>query len=145
MTHGEVVRREPIQNSLNGVRVLVVDDDPANRDLVGVMLSYAGAEVRVSPEVRAALEMLDQWIPDVLISDIGMPNEDGYTLIKEVRSRSEELGGLTPALALTGYASERDAINAREAGFQMHLSKPVASAKLIAAVGSLAQNARGTA
>jgi CheY-like chemotaxis protein len=86
--------------------------------------------------------MLTQWMPDVLVSDVGMPEQDGYTLIKELRSRNGEEGGLIPAVALTGYAGEADETRAREAGFQMHLSKPVDAKTLIAAVTSLARLSR---
>ena len=132
----------PLVSEIEGVRVLVVDDDPANRELLNVILTYDGAEVRAAATVREALEILDQWIPDVLLSDIGMPDEDGYTLIKELRARNAERAGLIPALALTGYAKEQDATRAREAGFQMHLAKPVEHGRLITALASLATSGR---
>ena len=132
----------PTVKRMEGVRVLIVDDDPDNRELLSVSLTFAGAQVRVGAGVREALDILDQWIPDVVVSDIGMPEEDGYTLIKEVRARNAERGGLIPALALTGYARDTDATRAREAGFQMHLTKPVESATLIAAVASLVSSSR---
>jgi two-component system, chemotaxis family, CheB/CheR fusion protein len=127
----------PAPIRLNAVRILVVDDDPDNRELLSVGLKAAGAELKVAASVRDALAILDHWTPDVLVSDIGMPDEDGYTLIKEVRARNTKSGGLIPAIALTGYARETDAARAREAGFQMHLTKPVESTALIAAVANV--------
>ena len=119
---------------LDDVRILVVDDDRDNREFLSWALNNQGAEVRECAGVRDALALLDQWTPDVLVSDIGMPEEDGYTLIKEVRARNADRAGLIPALALTGYAKETDAARAFDAGFQMHLTKPVDMAILITAV-----------
>ncbi len=124
---------------LEGLRVLVVDDDPDVRDLVAMVLQQSGAEVQSSLTAREALEILDQWNPDVLVSDIGMPGEDGYDLIRKVRAREAEHGGLIPALALTGYARPEEAARARAAGYEMHVPKPVAPSELVASVASLAK------
>jgi len=87
------------------------------------------------------LETLQRWKPDILMSDIGMPGEDGYSLIRKVRSLSVESGGLTPAAALTAYAREDDRRQALAAGFQMHVAKPIGSMELISTVACLAGRA----
>ena len=129
----------PASESLRGVRVLVVDDDTDARDLVGAVLSRCGAEVRSSESAAAALAVLREWRPDVLLSDIGMPHEDGYDLIRRVRALDEAQGGRVPAAALTAYARDEDRGLTRAAGFQMHVVKPVHPAELIAAVERLAR------
>jgi CheY-like chemotaxis protein len=123
---------------LKGLRVLVIDDEADTRELLTMVLTQSGAEVRASSSARDALGIVDQWKPDVLVSEIGMPGEDGYDLIREVRAREAERAGTTPALALTGYASADDAVRAREAGYQTHMTKPVAPAELVATIASLA-------
>jgi two-component system, chemotaxis family, CheB/CheR fusion protein len=127
---------------LAGLRVLVVDDEPDARELLSLALTHSGAEVRASATASEALEILDQWKPDVLVSDIGMPSEDGYSLIRKVRARDSKHNGLIPALALTGYASTDDAARALAAGYQTHMPKPVAPRELVAAVASLAMKAQ---
>jgi PAS domain S-box-containing protein len=122
---------------LKGLRVLVIDDEEDARELLTIALTQSGAEVRTAATVGAALEILDQWKPNVLVSDIGMPGEDGYDLIRTVRALESERGGTVPALALTGYASAEDAARARVAGYQTHMAKPVAPSDLIVAVASL--------
>ncbi len=119
--------------------MLVIDDDPDVRELLKLVLTHDGAEVKASGTAHQALEILDRWKPDVLVSDIGMPGEDGYNLIRQLRARDEEHGGLIPAVALTGYAADSDASRAREAGFQIHLPKPVEPTTLIAAVARVAR------
>ncbi|MCA1629471.1 MAG: response regulator, partial [Acidobacteria bacterium] len=93
---------------LGGVRVLVVDDDDDARQMIGAVLTQFGAEVRGSGTAGEALETLSRWKPDVMLSDIGMPHEDGYDLIRRVRALASEQGGRTPAAALTAYAREED-------------------------------------
>ena len=127
---------------LEGVHVLVVDDEPDARELLTIALTHSRADVRAVSTAREALEVLDHWKPDVLISDIGMPGEDGYELIRKVRVREGERDETVPALALTGYASDEDAARARIAGFQLHMPKPVSPSDLVAAVASLALKAR---
>jgi CheY-like chemotaxis protein len=122
---------------LKGLRVLVIDDEEDARELLTIALMYSGAEVRTADTVRAALDILDQWKPNVLVSDIGMPGEDGYDLIRRVRALESERGGTIPALALTGYASAEDAARARVAGYETHMAKPVAPSELIVAVANL--------
>jgi signal transduction histidine kinase/ActR/RegA family two-component response regulator len=128
--------------SLTDVRVLVVDDELDARELLTLALTDSGAEVRVAASVSAALAIMNQWKPDVLVSDIGMPSEDGYELIRRVRALGPESGGTIPAVALTGYASEEDATRARVAGFELHLAKPVSPSELVANVANLVMKAR---
>jgi two-component system CheB/CheR fusion protein len=127
---------------LKGLQVLVVDDELDARELLSIALTQSSAKVRASATVREALEILDQWQPDVLVSDIGMPGEDGYELMRKVRAREPEHGGLVPALALTGYAGSEDAARAVAAGYQTHMAKPVVLSELVAAVASLAMKTR---
>ena len=123
---------------LEGLRVLVVDDQPDARELLTIALTQIGCDVKTSATVGEALGIMDQWKPDVLVSDIGMPGEDGYELMRKVRARPPERGGLVPALAVTGYASPEDAARARAVGYHMHMAKPVSPRKLVAMVASLA-------
>ena len=125
--------------NLSGIRVLVVDDDPEARDVIEAALTSASAEVRVAPSVDAALEEMARARPDVLVSDIAMPERDGYELIRTVRARAASDGGRIPALALTAFARVEDRRRALLAGFQMHASKPIDPDELIAMVASLAQ------
>lgn len=124
--------------ALTGLRVLVVDDDPDVRELVAVVLEEYGAKVTAVSSAPEAINALPQLQPDVLVSDIGMPEEDGYSLIRQVRNLDAERGKILPAAALTAYAREEDCQGALDAGFQMHLSKPVDTAKLVMAVANLA-------
>ena len=126
---------------LNGSRALVIDDEEDARELLTIALTQSGAEVRTAATVRAALDILDQWKPNVLVSDIGMPGQDGYDLIRTVRALESERGGRIPALALTGYASAEDAARARLAGYETHMAKPVSPGDLVLAVASLVAKA----
>lgn len=128
----------PAPDHLHDLRVLVVDDEPDARNLLGLILTSYDAEVRNCASAAEALQILDEWRPDVLVSDIGMPFEDGYELMRKVRAREPERGGLVPALALTAYARAEDAQRAIEAGYQAHVPKPVAPDELAAVVASLA-------
>jgi signal transduction histidine kinase/ActR/RegA family two-component response regulator len=125
--------------ALRGLRVLVVDDDVDARDLVTRVLEQYEARVTAVPSARAALRALEACQPDVLVSDIGMPEESGYVLIRMIRRLAPERGGTIPALALTAYAGADDIQRARSAGFQAHVTKPVEPAELALAVASLAQ------
>lgn len=126
--------------SLEGLRVLIVDDEMDARDLVIEMLERRGAEVRGAASAAEGIECLENWRPDVLIADIGMPGEDGYGLIRRVRALSTESGGDTPAMALTAYARTEDRVRALGAGYQVHISKPVDRDELAAVVAKLAAN-----
>lgn len=127
---------------LDRIRVLLVDDEPNANEAVQALLDSCGAEVRVAASAAQALQMLDVWKPDVLISDIAMPEEDGYVLIKKIRARSMEQNGDLPAAALTAYATTEDRVSILAAGFQMYLSKPADPSELIAVVASLAARRR---
>jgi signal transduction histidine kinase len=128
----------PSRLDLTGVRVLTVDDDPDARELLAVMLTQYGAAVTAAASVAEALAVLETYRPDVLISDIGMPDMDGYTFIKQVRALPAEQGGRVPAIALTAYTRKADQQQALASGFQRHLSKPLEVEPLVKAVLALA-------
>ncbi len=128
--------------SLHGLRVLVVDDEPDSRELIAAALSRCGADVASVGSAEEGLAVLKSTRPHVLLSDIEMPGEDGYSLLRRVRLLTPEEGGLTPAAALTAYAGTEDRMRALAAGFQIHVPKPVQPAELAVVVSSLA---RGTA
>jgi len=127
--------------SLNGVRVLVVDDEPDARELMRAILAQCEAEVTVAATARVALEALEKAPLDVLVSDIAMPEEDGYDLIRNVRALDAGRGGRIPALALTAYARIEDRAAAIAAGYQQFATKPIEPAELAAAVATLAGRA----
>jgi signal transduction histidine kinase/ActR/RegA family two-component response regulator len=120
--------------ALNGLRVLLVEDERDSRDIVARMLREYGMHVRTADSAQAALEMLDAEAPDVLISDIGMPHEDGYTLIRKVRQHRRERIVRLPAIALTALARPEDRARAIDAGYHTHIAKPVDPARLAQAV-----------
>ena len=124
--------------SLSGLRVLIVDDEPDARVIISRLIEQTGAEVYACENAREALEMLERLRPDVLMSDIAMPGEDGYSLINRVRSLPPERGGHTPAAALTAYAREDDRAKALAAGYQTHIAKPVSPSQLVATIADLA-------
>jgi CheY-like chemotaxis protein len=124
---------------LDGLRILVVEDEPDARELLAAGLGQCGAEVTAVSSAREALEALAGAKFDALISDIGMPGEDGYELIGRVRKLPAEAGGLTPAVALTAYARAEDRLRAMRAGFEMHVSKPVELTELIVVISNLAR------
>ncbi|MCA1564274.1 MAG: PAS domain S-box protein [Acidobacteria bacterium] len=123
---------------LEGLRVLLVEDEPDSREMLVVVLTQCRADVRAVSNAADALSQLEHWLPDVLISDIEMPGEDGYALIRKVRSLPPERGGKIPAAALTAYARAEDRMRALLAGFQLHVPKPVEPAELAAVIASLA-------
>jgi PAS domain S-box-containing protein len=125
--------------SLDGLRVLVVDDEVDARALVTMMLERCGAQAMAVGSSSEGLESIESWKPDVLIADIGMPDEDGYGMIRKVRALPKERGGQTPALALTAYARTEDRARALSEGYQVHLAKPVERFELAAVVASLGQ------
>jgi PAS domain S-box-containing protein len=147
-TTGEEVRVHPtvpeilnVQDipSLKNLKVLVVDDEEGAREIASTILSQAQAEVKVSSSANEALAVLDEWQPDVLVADIGMPELDGYEFIRRVRLRSREQGGAIPAVALTAYARIQDRLRVLSEGYQMHIPKPVQPAELVTVVASLAK------
>jgi PAS domain S-box-containing protein len=123
--------------ALNGLKVLAVDDEPDARQLLAAVLERCGAEVKTCASTAEALEALGRFKPDILVSDIGMPNEDGYVLMEKVRALDAELGGRIPAVALTAYARVEDRLRALAAGYNMHVPKPVEPAELAMVIASL--------
>ena len=124
--------------ALDGIRVLVLDDEADMRELLRTILAQCGAEVTVVTTAHEALEALEHAPFDVLVSDILMPEEDGYDLIRKVRALDVERGGRIPALALTAYARIEDREAALSAGYQQHAAKPIEPVALAAAVAILA-------
>ncbi len=125
------------ETRLDGVRVLLVEDDDDSRWLVSTILKRQGAEVTATSSSGEALSAFVHAAPDVMVSDLGMPDEDGFELMRKVRMLPVERGGLAPAIALTGYATPKDRERSLAAGYQLHLAKPIESAELISAVASL--------
>ncbi|MEH2192439.1 MAG: response regulator [Nostoc sp.] len=126
-----------VSTPLAGLRVLVVDDEADTRNFLSFMFEEYGAFATAVASVDEALAILEQAKTDILISDIGMSEQDGYTLIRKLRSLEPEKGGCIPAIALTAYTREEDRLEALSAGFQQHLSKPIDPTKLIAMVASV--------
>jgi CheY-like chemotaxis protein len=127
--------------ALRGVRVLLVDDHPVVRQALTMVLEDWGAEVTAVPGVPEALEALGRERPNVVLSDIQMPGEDGYALIRKVRALPPDRGGQTPAAALTGLTTAEERARVLKAGFQYHVSKPVDARRLVEVVTSLAASA----
>jgi CheY-like chemotaxis protein len=128
----------PPPGRLRGVRVLLVEDDNDSREVMGIVLKRYGAEVVEASSVPEALEQVRLSVPDVLISDIGMPEEDGYSLLRKLRALPDAEGGRVPALAVTAFARKEDHDRALLNGFQLHMTKPISPAALSAAVAQLA-------
>jgi PAS domain S-box-containing protein len=122
---------------LDGVHVLLVEDDDDSRKLLGTMLKRYGARVTSTKSAAEALGVFEGELPDVLISDIGMPDQDGYELMRKLRALPPERGGNTPAIALTGYASRKDRERALGSGYQQHMAKPIEQADMIKAIAAL--------
>ncbi|MDZ4874713.1 MAG: Response regulator MprA [Chroococcidiopsis cubana SAG 39.79] len=119
----------------------MVDDDADAREFLHFALTLEEAEVKVARSAKEALEVLNQFQPNVIVSDIGMPEEDGYSLLRQVRSQTAARGAEPiPAIALTAFARESDRQSAIAAGFQRHLAKPVVVAELVAAIADLIQS-----
>jgi CheY-like chemotaxis protein len=116
---------------------LVVDDEADTRKLLQIILEGCKMQVRTVPSAAEALEALSEETFDVLVSDIGMPEEDGYALIAKVRALDRKEGGRIPAAALTAYTREEDRIRALRSGFQIHVSKPISPSEFIATVATL--------
>ncbi len=135
----EVERRRSRKGTvrLDGVHILLVEDDDDSRKLLGTMLKRYGARVTSTKSAAEALSVFSNDVPDVLISDIGMPDEDGYEFIQKLRALPPDQGGQTPAIALTGYASRKDKERALSAGYQQHIAKPIEQADMIAAIAAL--------
>jgi CheY-like chemotaxis protein len=124
---------------LDGLRVLVIDDEADARELLAAGLGQCGAKVTAASSARDALEAMAGEKFDALISDIGMPGEDGYELIRRVRALPADRGGRTPAVALTAYARTEDRLRAMRAGFEIHVAKPLELTELIVVIANLAR------
>lgn len=125
------------QNRLTGLVILLVEDDDDSREIVSMLLQSYGAEVAEARSAAEAMEQLRRSVPDIVVSDIGLPDEDGFSLIRKIRALPPEVGGLVPALALTAFARNVDSERAIQEGFQMHLAKPAAPQELIDTIARL--------
>ena len=128
----------PKSRPLAGTRILIVDDEADSRELISAVLAHAGADVQMAGSAADALQTLGTFRPDLLVSDIGMPIEDGYSLMRRVRELDEAQGGAVPSIALTAYRRDEDKARALAAGFTTHLGKPVDPDDLVAVVQNLA-------
>jgi PAS domain S-box-containing protein len=128
---------------LSGLSVLLVDDESDSRQVVGTVLRHAGADVSEAASARTALSMLPLLLPDILISDIGMPEQYGLELMRLVRTLPGNAGGSVRAIALTAYGRDEDRVKAIEAGYQLHLAKPIMPEELTEQVARLAADSRG--
>ena len=130
---------------LDGLRILIVDDNADGRTLTSLVLTQAGASVKGVASVREALQSLHVNQFDVLVSAIGLPDEDGHRLIQQIRQGEAERGGYLPAVALTGYARAEDRVRILAAGFQAHVAKPVEPAELTIAIATVTHHLRDRA
>jgi CheY-like chemotaxis protein len=137
----------PSAPRLDCVRVLVVDDEEDARELSVMILAQAGAETLTADSVAKAMSMLaalpPEQYPEVVISDLSMPDEDGYSLIRQLRQLSPERGGRIPVIALTAFGRVEDRIRVLGAGFQTHLTKPVEAEELVTVIASLVTRQAG--
>lgn len=134
------INQKPIEQSLqpnrfSGLKILVVDNEVDSLDILTMILEQEGAKLIPVVSAAAALDVFEQVIPDLIISDIGMPQTDGYTLIRQIRQLPE--GQNIPAIALTAYGNEIEQQRTFDAGFQKHLAKPIIIPELIAAISEL--------
>ena len=136
-TESEEISDLPVTPDLTGLRVLVVDDHPDWLDILVVMLSEFGATVRTEDSSIKGLEALLEWRPDVLVSDLGMPGEDGYQFISRIRDLAQEQGRDIPAAALSAHVREEDRLRALAAGYQLHIKKPVDPVELASEITKL--------
>jgi len=132
--HSETIIRPA---NLSGLRVLIVDDEADARELMRMVLRSSGADVRAATDAEEAFEQVEQWQPDILVSDIGLPGDDGYALIQKIRAREAQRGRSIPALAVSAHARTEDRTRALAAGFQMHVAKPLEPADFVAAIAHL--------
>jgi CheY-like chemotaxis protein len=131
-------RRDPTPgDALVGVHVLIIDDDPEARDLVGTVLRYCGALVVVAGNAREGLEQLSQLVPDIIVCDLAMPEHDGYWFVRSLRARSAAEGGHLPVVAITAHGALHGPDRTLPAGFQAHLRKPIDPWELCRVVASL--------
>jgi CheY-like chemotaxis protein len=130
----------PDRSRLDSQRVLLVDDDADGRDMVKTVLEQWGAVVAMASSVAEALVAFERDVPDLLVSDLGMPGRDGYDLIREIRGRTPEAGGRIPAIALTAFAAPEEQKKVRAAGFDDYLAKPADPMALVSRVARLARH-----
>ena len=135
-------RPAPPLERLDGLHVLFVEDSADGRELMSMLMERAGAKVTAVASVREAFQALESLQPDALVSDIGLPDEDGYALIRRLRSREAERGGFVPAVALTGFVRTEDRARVLASGYQLHVPKPIDPAELMAAIAAVARDPR---
>jgi CheY-like chemotaxis protein len=136
-------RSAPKLIDLTGIRILLVDDDLEQLELVSELLAEANADVMTATSADEAIEQLAQCAPDVIVSDINMPGCDGYHLLRRVRSRNLQEGGATPAIALTGKTTTEDQTRALLSGYQMHVPKPFRVIELLVAIRNVVKDQSG--
>jgi hypothetical protein len=130
------------QAELSGLRVLIVDDDLDAREVLEDALSSAGSTVKTADSAARGLELVRSFRPNIILSDVGMPDQDGYAFMRHVRELGARQGGDVPSIALTGYTRHGDRTQAIAAGFTAHVAKPVVPQELLKLVASLALDAR---
>ncbi|MGB3655875.1 MAG: response regulator, partial [Rivularia sp. (in: cyanobacteria)] len=130
-------RSEDSDKQLCGIKILIVDDEPDARELLAFILKEQSAEIELAVSAAEALDKFGSFQPDIIVSDIGMPGENGYSMLNKIRQLASNQGGSVPAIALTAFATQEDTQKAKEAGFQMHLTKPFDADELINAVYDL--------
>jgi PAS domain S-box-containing protein len=144
---GPIAERMPgtpqVPQTALGIRVLIVEDDIETRDILAAILERAGFSYRVATRASEALTVLDDWQPDVIVSDIGMPDMDGYAFARQLRARPAAQGGHIPALALSAFARSEDRELALRSGYQAHIAKPVDPADLVKAIATLTGHSAG--
>jgi CheY-like chemotaxis protein len=133
----QIPQSSSLSSVLDGLRVLVVDDDLNNLDLLKIVFEQYQVQVNVATSVDKAIEVIEEWKPNILISDLSIPNKDGYSLIRSIRIKEAEVGGFLPALALTGWVCPRNFSLALNAGYQIVIPKPFDSEDLVAVVAKL--------
>jgi two-component system CheB/CheR fusion protein len=144
--HGEVAEHEPpapgapAATTIADARVLIVEDDSGTRDAVTQMLCLSGAVIRSAASAADAMTCFEEFRPDLLVCDIAMPDEDGYSLLRRIRALGPERGGDVPAIALSALAGDDDRRRSAQAGFQVHMAKPVEVARLVVALAQLRTN-----
>lgn len=131
-----------LQVGARPLRILVVDDDAHSRQMLCEVLELFGAQVHTADSVAAARRILDRFTPDIVVSDVGMPQENGYDLIRQLRAMPQEHGGDAPAIACTGYARPEDCDRALHAGYQDVVPKPVDLERLLRAIAQLSAAAK---
>jgi hypothetical protein len=133
----------PARSELAGLRLLLVEDQEDTREMLRLLLEDHGAQLRAVSSAAEAFQCFREWRPDLLVSDIGLPGENGYELVQRIRALPADEGGLTPAVALTAYARSEDRARALRAGFDMHVPKPVEEAELLAVLAAATERLRG--